>query len=554
MGYEKKALDALDKILDALIYEEGRLAIINKYGPILSDEEKAQATGLITKQRADLDRLFSIAKQELTPLMDSICQTGEAMSVFVDKLVTGEMIAKQMMFQQEVTAMKDENNAMAGTPTGVTTDAEKSEVTEVTAEAVGGGNTGPGDVVATDTALITGGGDNSTSDGQEITSENGATEITEGGAMIATEGEGVSGMTTEGERVMTEATGDAVSADTTVTGNGAAIEAGSGATDEGATIETGSAEVSEGTPTGGEGGTVTDVPVEEEATVPFVLSPITEGVAPAPTKEEEKAAEEGIAAADQQLQAIDTMKNDIISDSTLTEDEKAEKLEQYTRITDGAVRAILVTKAQYERLLASRSAQKELLSGKKVETNEATPDVVAALPDFTAMEGAASTGGDTPAEVAVTETAAPETGEVVLPMINGGEVSGSEQPAEAAAVADTPAAAGGFLPLIESAPVENNANANGEQAGTDTTEQVVLPTIVPGGDAPAAEAAPVETTAGSQNELQLMIEQANGLYKEGKVAEAQALFEKIGAMNKGAQADASATDAQAEAGAVLVKK
>ena len=51
-----------------------------------------------------------------------------------------------------------------------------------------------------------------------------------------------------------------------------------------------------------------------------------------------------------------------------------------------------------------------------------------------------------------------------------------------------------------------------------------------------------------------MIEQANGLYKEGKVAEAQALFEKIGAMNKGAQADASATDAQAEAGSVLVKK
>lgn len=546
MGYEKKALGALDKILDALIYEEGRLAIINKYGPILSDEEKAQATGLITKQRADLDRLFSIAKQELEPLMASICQTGEAMSVFVDKLVTGEMIAKQMMFQQEVTAMKDENNAMAGAPTGVPTDAEKSEVTEVTAEAVGGGNTVPGDVVATDTALITGGGDNPASDGREITSENGTVEITEG--------EGVPGVPTEGERVMTEATGDAVSADTTVTGNGAAIEVGSEATDEGATIETGSAEVSEGTPTGGEDGTVTDVPVEEEATVPFVLSPITEGVAPAPTKEEEKAAEEGIAAADQQLQAIDTMKNDIISDSTLTDDEKAEKLEQYTRITDGAVRAILVTKAQHERLLASRSAQKELLSGKKVETNEATSDVVAALPDFTAMEGAASTGGDTPAEVAVTETAAPETGEVVLPMINGGEASGSEQPAEAAAVADTPAAAGGFLPLIEGAPVENNANAGGEHAGTDTTEQVVLPTIVQGGDAPAAETAAIDASAGSQNELQLMIEQANGLYKEGKVAEAQALFEKIGAMNKGAQADASATDAQAEAGSVLVKK
>ena len=36
MAYEKKVLDVLDKLVDSIIYEEGRLAIINKYngGPV----------------------------------------------------------------------------------------------------------------------------------------------------------------------------------------------------------------------------------------------------------------------------------------------------------------------------------------------------------------------------------------------------------------------------------------------------------------------------------------------------------------------------------------
>ena len=50
-----------------------------------------------------------------------------------------------------------------------------------------------------------------------------------------------------------------------------------------------------------------------------------------------------------------------------------------------------------------------------------------------------------------------------------------------------------------------------------------------------------------------MIEQANALYKEGKTAEAQALFEKIGTMNKEA-ASGDASSEVAEDAAVLVKK
>ena len=62
MSYEKKSLDSLDKVMDAVFYEEGRLAIINKYGASLDDADKVKATELITKQRANLDRLLVFIK------------------------------------------------------------------------------------------------------------------------------------------------------------------------------------------------------------------------------------------------------------------------------------------------------------------------------------------------------------------------------------------------------------------------------------------------------------------------------------------------------------
>ena len=60
MKHESRALDSLDKIIDLIWHEEGRLAITNRYGAYLSDEEKTQATPLITSQKANMDRLFTI--------------------------------------------------------------------------------------------------------------------------------------------------------------------------------------------------------------------------------------------------------------------------------------------------------------------------------------------------------------------------------------------------------------------------------------------------------------------------------------------------------------
>ena len=107
MVYEKKAQSALEEFLDAIYYEEGRLALINKLGPALSDEDKATATQLITAQRANLDRLLDLFKKDLEPLMSDICKNGEAMAPLVSKLLsTGTQV------QQVVESTTNNNEAV----------------------------------------------------------------------------------------------------------------------------------------------------------------------------------------------------------------------------------------------------------------------------------------------------------------------------------------------------------------------------------------------------------------------------------------------------------
>ena len=86
MSNNRMALDSIDKILDVIWQEEGRLAIINRYGAFLSDEEKVQATQLITSQKANMDRLFGIYRDELLPLMEDISKNSEAMESLFNKL------------------------------------------------------------------------------------------------------------------------------------------------------------------------------------------------------------------------------------------------------------------------------------------------------------------------------------------------------------------------------------------------------------------------------------------------------------------------------------
>ena len=461
MSYEKKSLDSLDKVMDAVFYEEGRLAIINKYGASLDDADKVKTTELITKQRANLDRLFGIYKEQLYPVMTEIDLVSQEMSSLVDKLLA----AQNMNLQQGTEATKVDSPV---SEPAVETTAEITAVVDTP-------------VSTEETAIVT----NAPVEG--VVATDGAQIVEETPVPVAV---------------------DNASVDVPV-----------------------------------DSASVTD---ETTESTEFVLSPIDEDVAPA--KEDEKIAEEGAQVVDQQLQSIDAVKEEIANSPDLTADEKKVELEKYTRVSETAVKAILVTKAQYKKLLASKASQKALMNPEAKE--EATSEV-GGIP--------AIVGGDAPAEVQVDAPA------VVLPTIDN---AGS---ADAPAASSTPDVdTNGVLPVVNEAPVSGEPVSNETPAATDMPsptesagEGVVLPTIVPG-DVPAdvPGLATIEAVD-KQKKLQTMIDQANNLYKEGKTQEAQELFDKVGTINKEMQGSAPTETAapaleiptaESADAAVLVKK
>lgn len=516
MKHESRALDSLDKIIDLIWHEEGRLAIINRYGAYLSDDEKAQATQLITSQKANMDRLFTIYRDELLPLMHEVRRNSEAMDPLFDKLLTSAMIARQMSGEQNVTeqstvidAVRTEETAIQdGTALVNNTDAGVAPAEVSSSEVSGEGVENAVEVTATEGSDVVGAVSEPVGDSVAPTEETvSESQFNLGDVANAGTGEGASDASVDTSSVVEES--QAVSNENPL-GSGVEIAgettSSEGASAEGAPVEGGS-----------DNSEVALSSMEEESAAPFVLSPIDEDVAPAVTEEEAKKAEETIAQADQQLGTIDAMKTDIMASTELTEEEKTEKLEQYTRISDVAVKAILVTKAQCEKLLASRASQKALLSPKaeEVTADVTSTDEVVALPDLSAGEGEAVVALPAADGEAATTEEKKEDG-VVLPMI-GADAPASDAPA-AEAVASDAVVSDLVLEIPGTAPSE---------AATDAQN--------------------------SQNELQTMIEQANALYKEGKTAEAQALFEKIGTMNKEAASGDASSDV-AEDAAVLVKK
>ena len=471
MSYEKKSLDSLDKVMDAVFYEEGRLAIINKYGASLDDADKVKATELITKQRANLDRLFGVYKEQLYPVMTEIDLVSQEMSSLVDKLLAAQNIS----LQQGTEATKVDSPA---SEPAVETTAEITAVVDTP--------------VSTEEAAIV-----ADAPVEGVVATDGAQVVEETPVPVAVDNASVDVPVDSASVTDETAVGGEVPAN-----DGAPVDSGTAATEE--TTES----------------------------TEFVLSPIDEDVAPA--KEDEKIAEEGAQVVDQQLQSIDAVKEEIANSPDLTADEKEVELEKYTRVSENAVKAILVTKAQYEKLLASKASQKALMNPEAKA--EATSEV-GGIP--------AIVGGDAPA--------------VVLPTIDN--AGGADAPAVSATPdVDT----NGVLPVINEAPASGEPVSNETPVPTESAgEGVVLPTIVPG-DAPADVPGLATTEAvDKQKELQTMIDQANNLYKEGKTQEAQELFDKVGAINKEMQGSAPTETAapaleiptaESADAAVLVKK
>lgn len=181
-------------------------------------------------------------------------------------------------------------------------------------------------------------------------------------------------------------------------------------------------QASVGTNTSTEGTSDSDKKVQsnENETGNFILTPIEEDVVASSTDEKEQNVSEEV-----------TVAEGVAVNSELTPEVKESILNRYIRMTTDSVKAILVTSAQYQKLSASRGAQKQL-----------------------------------------SESATSEVSTEVQPVVSD--------------------------------------NADTVSAPTD-----------------------------KRKELQEMLEQANNLYKEGRIQESQELYAKVGAINKELQAQTS---------------
>lgn len=269
-----KSLVAINTLFDTLLFEEGRLSVVNKNSSLLADESFSQ---LSKKQRDNLDKAFEIYKS-LKPIMTEIASVSLEMESFVIKTLENEMINKET---DNLDNMESVLNDSSQQPVMIS-----NSVDEVVVPTI-------------DESMIS-------NDGTLVMPD---ISVTENNPVEA----------------------ESVAATENVVPNVESVE----------------------------------TPVDTNDTG-FVLSPIDAGVV-APAQNSEEPISQDLVATDQQLQAIENVKQEIVNSPDLSEEDKKEALEKYTRVTENAVKAILVTKVQLEKLAASRAQQKLLINGDNLQ-------------------------------------------------------------------------------------------------------------------------------------------------------------------------------------------
>lgn len=494
---------SMKDVLDVLLIEKGRLALVDSITSSLSDEDKSVIFTLASTQRENIEHAFDLYR-EFQPLVSKIDSTGKELIPYIESFLSSGVSSSLVEIDENNYNISPELSVIEG-PIIENTITDSSDISE-------------------NSFIVSADVENEPSENTTDMSADSVEEPVENNIEITETSEPFIQPEVNSEVVETTENDNAVSVEgDTIVDNSmsltsdltADLMSGSAGTDSGAEMIPEPVSAETGVVTGSEVVTIPNVEpqntvelptvnsVEENSNVgedelsadmaEFVLSPIDEGVITTPI--ETDSAKEIVESSDRQLQAVEDVKNEIAADTSLSIEEKQSSIERYTRITENAVKAILVTKAQYEKLLLSRETQKALLSSNS--------NIGLAQPF------ALETNNLGQVEV---PSVAPSN-EVVLPnFATSNEV---------------------VLPAIVS---PENTNSSME-----LNSVIALPSIDPNGDSLKTK----------QQQLQEMMEQANNLYKEGKTQEAQALFNQISVINQELQASQSSNAAGEN---VLVKK
>lgn len=507
MNTEEKNISMKD-VLDVLLIEKGRLALIDSISSSLSEDEKTIVLDLVATQKGNIEHAFNLYR-EFQPLVSMIDSTGKELVPYIDTFLSSGVSSSIVetegnsyninpeFFVEEgpvmETSITESPDLTAGSETmtnetseNVTEENSVVETAEITEEATASVDVDAENSI--DTAVV----DSAASEEVPVSNDG----VIENNAEVAAEetSDLTAGLTLSsdvGSDSGAQMVPEPVSAETgVVTGSEVVTIPGNEPQNEAALPVVNEADVPSTE--------LDNVSNEEEANVDlaeFVLSPIDEGVITSPVEKQE--AGESVDASEKQLQASDDIKNEIVTDTNLSDDEKQAALEKYTRATENMVKAILVTKTQYEKLLVSRDTQKALMNSKN------------------------STNGNDVVVPLATETS--DASQVVLPTI---------APPSDVVLPSVDSASQVVLPTIAT---DTNSNPTGE-----LNSVIALPSVD----------STVDSAKSKQQQLQMMMEQANNLYKEGKTQEAQALFNQISAINQELQSSQTLDGGEN----VLVKK
>ena len=356
--YELAVMNVKATLFDIVYHEQGLLDILSKMNNDLTPEKVASLTTLYTKQGEDIKKTLDLLAQFDTSMKDILKTSAQ----IVELTNGGEHVVSDNV------SMVGSVSSVEGNVVG---DTQQSEVVPV----VTGESNETQNIVSTDQK----------NDGQQVVAGSNESVANESPVLAPLAEENndlnsaVSSLPLASE---TQTLPEAIMNPTVpITEQSSVIDSTVPVATSGQEAVTqSSTPINEVIQVSSQTSALDDNDEKDNVTSGFVLSPIDDGVLPAPTESQTAMTpEEGVAAANQQLQTVENVKQEIINNSQLTDEAKKNAIEKYTRVTADVVKAILVTKAQYEKLAASRQSQQVLINAKSNNGGESVQENSASL-------------------------------------------------------------------------------------------------------------------------------------------------------------------------------
>lgn len=103
MAYKNEEFDNVFQILDAIIYQTGCLAIVEKHSSSFNEEDRVKAEQLMAEQKKNVDQLWDLYQSKINPIMQNMQSVGKDLDKFAKEIIiAGEKYEQASLKQQSV--------------------------------------------------------------------------------------------------------------------------------------------------------------------------------------------------------------------------------------------------------------------------------------------------------------------------------------------------------------------------------------------------------------------------------------------------------------------